>query len=97
MLPLPDGVVIGRCNLEEVAAAAEVAVQAALQQAAADLTSTAGSEEQQQQQQPEKSSSSSNNPLSSTEGEDIITSINTTVERGVPLQVNGGLVDEGFL
>lgn len=40
VLPLPDGVVIGRCNLQQVGADARAAVQQALQEAAKRLTSS---------------------------------------------------------
>jgi hypothetical protein len=40
VLPLPDGVVIGRCNLQQVAAEATAAMQQALQEAATKLTGT---------------------------------------------------------
>jgi hypothetical protein len=66
-------------DLQLVAAAAGAAAQAALQRAAAQLT---GDQAQQKQQE-----GAGVGPLSSSEGADIITSLNTTVQRGVAIQV----------
>lgn len=97
VLPLPDGAVIGRCNLQQVGATAQAAAHAACDRAAAELVSRQRAQQQQQAQAADGSdtvrsssvhgSSEEASASSSQEAEGVITSLNTTVQRGIAIQV----------
>jgi hypothetical protein len=102
VIPLPDGVVIGRHNLGQVTADATAAMQQALQEAAVRLTSSSsggtsgggggGSDGSSPGGRPggsgvEEGTSSVSSVLASAEGAAGIASLNTVSERGVGLQV----------